>query len=414
MQQQIPRPYLIVSLLALGLAGAGTASAQDEPGWSLSGYGTLGMAHSSERNADYTTSVLKSKGAGASQSWSPAVDSRLAVQLDANLDRHWSAVAQVVSEERLDGTYRPKFEWANIKYQVTPELALRVGRIALPMFLTADYRKVGYAYPWVRPPVEDYGSLPLFSSDGIDATLRWGFGRVRNSSQVLFGHDDIDVVAPLHAYARRLVGIANTSDWGALSVRVNVIHAEVTTNLGAQLFDALNALGPAGQALTGRYAVDHKAATIANVGVSYDPGDWFVMGEAGHTRTDSLLGETRNAYASAGWRWKTLTPYAVYSRVRAVGATTEPGLPLAGLPPALAAQVAALNGGVNSLLTSIAQQDTKAIGLRWDLHTNMALKLQYDRVTPHDGSRGTLINPTPDFRSDRPFHVASVTLDFVY
>ena len=39
---------------------------------------------------------------------------------------------------------------------------------------------------------------------------------------------------------------------------------------------------------------------------------------------------------------------------------------------------------------------------------------QVDRVTPHDGSRGTLINQTRAFRSGHTAHVASVALDFVY
>ena len=73
-----------------------------------------------------------------------------------------------------------------------------------------------------------------------------------------------------------------------------------------------------------------------------------------------------------------------------------------------------MNDALNVLLATIAQQDTAAAGLRWDLATNTALKLQYDRVTPRDGSRGTLINLTPAFRSGQTAHVASVALDFVY
>ena len=403
-------------LFALGLPGG--AHAQDEADgarrWSVSGFGTLGLTHANQREADYTTSVLKKSGAGASHPWSADVDSRLGAQLDLNLGRHWSAVVQVVSEQRLDNSYRPRVEWANVKYQVTPELALRVGRVALPMFLTADYRKVGYAYPWLRPPVEGYGSLPISSSDGIDATLHWDLGGVHNVSQVLYGHDDVDVTAPLYAYGRGLVGMSNTSDWGSLSVRVNMIRAEVTTNAGSQLFDALNAFGESGRALTRRYAIDHKQASMVNVGVNYDPGQWFLMAEAGRTRTRSLLGTTHNAYVSAGWRWHAFTPYATWSRVRATGSTSENGLPLDGLPPALSAQVAAVNGGLNNLLATAAQQTSIAAGVRWDLWTNAALKLQCDRVKPVGGSRGTLINPTPAFRSDRAFNVASVALDFVY
>jgi hypothetical protein len=416
MQQQRLAPLLLISLL--GFALVGTARAQDAPArtpdWRISGFGTLGVAHASEHDADYTSSVFKASGTGVTRRWSTDVDTRLGIQLDATLARHWSAVLQVVSEQGLDNTYRPRIEWANVKYQVTPELALRAGRIALPVFLTADYRKVGYAYPWVRPPVEGYNVLPVTSSDGIDATLRWELGPVRNASQVFYGHSAVTLVAPLHVYGRGGVGFSNTSDWGALSVRANIVSAEISSDIGQELFDAFDAFGPAGQALTRRYAMDHKRMMLANIGVNYDPGTWFVMAEAGRTASHAFLGATRNVYVSAGWRWKSLTPYATWARVRAVGATLDPGLPTAALPPALAPAAAMLNAGLNTLLMRIPQQRSVAAGLRWDLHANMALKVQLDRVTPHDDSVGTFINPTPRFRSGRTTHVASVALDFVY
>jgi hypothetical protein len=416
MPQQRPAYFLFLSLL--GLAFGGTARAQDEsarsPDWRISGFGTLGFARASEREADYTSSVFKASGTGHTRRWSSDVDTRLGVQLDATLARRWSAVLQVVSEQGLDNTYRPRVEWANIKYQATPELALRAGRITLPVFLMADYRKVGYAYPWVRPPVEGYDLLPVTSSDGVDATLRWSAGPVRNASQVFYGHSAVPLIDGLRVYGRGGVGISNTSDWGALSVRANAISAEISSNIGADLFAAYDAFGPAGQALTRRYALDHKRMMLANIGVNYDPGTWFVMAEAGRTVGHSFLGATRSVYVSAGWRWQALTPYATWARVRAEGATHDPGLPPQALPGALAPTAVMLNAGLNALLATIPQQTSVAAGLRWDLRTNMALKVQYDRVTPHDGSRGTFINTTPRFTSERTSHVASVALDFVY
>jgi hypothetical protein len=224
----------------------------------------------------------------------------------------------------------------------------------------------------------------------------------------------VTLIEGLHVYGRGGVGVSNTSDWGALSVRANVLSAEISSNIGAQLFDAFNAFGPAGQELTRRYAMDHKRMTLANIGMNYDPGTWFVMAEAGRTVSHSFLGATRSAYVGAGWRWNTLTPYATWARVRAAGTTLDPGLPLGALPPGLAPTATALNAGLNHLLATIPQQTSVAAGLRWDLRTNMALKVQYDRVTPHDGSRGTFIATTPRFRSERTSHVASVALDFVY
>jgi hypothetical protein len=416
MQQQRPGHLLFLSLL--GLALCGPTRAADEPGQSpalrVSGFGTLGVVHASEREADYTSSSIKASGAGVTRRWSSDVDTRLGMQLDATFARHWSAVLQVVSEQGLDNSYRPRIEWANVKYQVTPELAVRAGRIALPVFLMADYRKVGYAYPWVRPPVEGYNVLPISSSDGVDATLRWTLGAVRNASQLFYGHSSVPLTSPLYVYARGGIGVSNTSEWGAFSVRANAISAEISSNIGSDLFGALGAFGPAGQALDARYALDHKRLTMLNIGLNYDPGTWFLMAEAGRTNGRSFLGATRSAYVSAGWRWHAFTPYATWASVRAVGATLDPGLPAGALPPALAPTAAMLNAGLNALLTTIPQQTSAAAGLRWDLGTNLALKLQYDRVTPHDGSRGTLINQTRAFRSGHTAHVASVALDFVY
>jgi hypothetical protein len=407
------RTTLPVALLALGLT-AGAARAEETPSWSVSGFGTVGIVHASERHADYTSNVMKRSGAGVSRSWSADVDSRLGAQLDVQIDKRWSAVVQVVAEQGLDNSYRPRVEWANVKYQLTPELALRAGRVALPVFLTADYRRVGYAYPWVRPPVEGYGVVPVTNSDGVDATLHWNLGALRNTSQVFYGHDDVQLGNALRAYARGIAGFSHTADWGALSVRASVLHADVSSNLAGELFRAFDAFGPAGRAIAARYDMDHKDMQVANIGVNYDPGAWFAMAEAGRTRTGSFLGATRSAYASAGWRWGALTPYATLARVRAVGPTSDPGLALDGLPAPVAPVAAALNGGLRTLLATIPQQTSASVGLRWDLHANAALKLQYDRVTPRDGSRGTLINPTPAFRSERTVHVASVALDFVY
>jgi hypothetical protein len=231
---------------------------------------------------------------------------------------------------------------------------------------------------------------------------------------MIYGHSAVPLTPPLHVYARGGIGVSNTSEWGAFSVRANAVSADISSDMGSDLFGALGVFGPAGRALGVRYALDHKRMTLVNIGLNYDPGTWFLMAEAGRMNGHSFLGATRSAYVSAGWRWHAFTPYATWASVRATDATSDPGLPVGALPAAPAPTAAALNAGLNALLANIPQQTSTAAGLRWDLRTNMALKLQYDRVTPHDGSRGTLINQTPRFRSGHTAHVASVALDFVY
>jgi hypothetical protein len=401
----------------IGLACAASANGADglpKPSWSLSGFASVGAAYSANGEADYISSALKPDGAGASGRWSPNLDTRLGAQLNFTANDQWSAVLQVVSEQRLDRSYRPAVEWANIKYQATPDLAIRLGRIALPIFLAADYRKVGYAFPWARTPVEVYGVIPVTSSDGIDVTYRFNRGAIKNVTQGFYGHTRLALPGGGAVAAKRLAGFTNTTESGPASVRLSMLTADLSIDILRDFFDSFRQFGPQGDALAERYVPDHKRVTSLSIGGSYDPGRWFVMGELGRMKTHSLLGDTTGLYTTAGYRVGDFTPYLVYARVSADSATTDPGLNLAGLPADAAGAGAVLNGYLAQLLTTVPAQRTISIGTRWDCVTDVALKLQLDHATPQDGSRGTFNNVQPGFRSGRAVNIASAVLDFVF
>jgi hypothetical protein len=94
----------------------------------FSGFGTLGLVHSSEDRAHYTAGPLAPNGAGFTHDWSPDIDSRLGAQVIAHFTPQLSAMLQVISEQRYDKTFRPHVEWANIAYQPAPESVVRLGR----------------------------------------------------------------------------------------------------------------------------------------------------------------------------------------------------------------------------------------------------------------------------------------------
>ncbi|MQA39172.1 porin [Rugamonas aquatica] len=408
------RAALTFSLTMLACAMAQADDTAAAPLWTFGGYGTLGFVHSNDSQSDFTANVLNPGNAGASHEWSATVDSRLGMQLGLNLNSRWSAVLQVVSERTLQSGYAPTVEWANIKYQATPDLNLRVGRIALPLFLAGDYRKAGYALPWVRPPVELYGAIPISNSDGVDASYRWSAMGVHNVTQFFFGRTDIAVTPQAHATARAMTGLSNTTTSGALTVRASAMTTELTVNLARELFAGLSQFGPQGAALAARYDVNAKRADVVTLGASYDPGAWFLMGEVGRMNARSYLGDKTAAYFSAGYRYGDLTPYAGYAMSRSRTPARIDGLDLRGLPPQLAAAGAQLNGGLNQMLATIPHQRSINAGLRWDVRANYALKLQYDRLTPLRGSNGTFINVQPGFQSGHPISVVSASVDFVF
>jgi hypothetical protein len=398
-------------LLALGGAACADTAA---PAWKFSGFGSVGAVHSDERQADFTASILKGGGAGRTASWSGHVDSKLGGQVDLAFDARWSAVVQVVTEQRLDYSYRPRVEWANIKYQVTPELALRVGRIALPMFIAADYRKVGYAYPWVRTPLEVYGVLPLTNSDGADISWRWNGESLRSTTQILYGRINVPLYDGARLRGRGIAALSHTVEQGALSARASVLMSRLSVGLFPKLFDRLEAFGAQGEDLARRLRIDNKRASAVSLGLNYDPGQWFAMAEAGRSKVDGYRGSTRSAYLSGGWRHDNLTPYATWARVWGSPPSGPTALAPAGLPPALTANGAALNTALAALMRAVPSQSTLGAGLRWDFASNFALKLQHQRVTTRSGSRGMFINSVADYESGRTAQVTSASLDFVF
>jgi len=397
--------YKLVKLAVLAIALHPLAARADEvemPAVSLSGFGTFGFVHSSERNADFTNASSQPNGAGHSRRWSNDVDSRIAAQASAAFTPSLSAVLQVIAEQNYENTYRPHVEWANLKYQ----------------FMVTDSRNIGYANPWVRPPVEVYSLAPVTSNDGVDASYRMPIGGAFNTVQVAAGQERSRFPdgAGGHAIAdaRRLVSLVDTLEYDFVTLHFNYGQASITVRQFAPLFGAFRQFGAQGASIADKYElIDHRVS-FGGVGASYDPGNWFLMGEWGRVNTNSVIGNSTAWYVSGGYRVGRFTPYAIYARVKLDSNTADPGLSLAGLPSSFAAIAANLNGALNSVLGSRPVQSTTSLGGRWDLIDNAAVKLQFDHTRHGEGSPGTLINLQPAFERGGNVNVLSATIDFVF
>lgn len=411
----LPRAQATMFFALLVLAQAG-ARGDDKPGFKLefNGYATLGVVHSDEDQADFLGSLLLESGAGYSRSWSPEVDSRLGAQVTATFNSRFSAVVQVVAEQQADGDYTPNVEWANLKYQVTPETSVRVGRIVIPSFMVSDYRKVGYVNVWIRPPNEVYALVPVTSNDGVDASYRLLAGSFTHTFQATFGQSDLELPDGGTAKARDSWGLAATSEYGYWSGRLAFQRAALFIDSYNTLFDAFRQFGPEGAAIADRYDVDGGPFEFVGAGVQYDPIDWFVMAEVGNAHGHSAVGDRTAWYVSGGYRWARFTPYATYSAVRALSRRSDPGLTVAAYPPPLAAIAAGLNAALNGLLGSSPEQNTVSIGVRWDFMKNLDLKLQFDHSRLGAGSAGNLGNLQPGFQPGGSYNLVSIAADIVF
>jgi hypothetical protein len=413
----MPRPHLPAHALALAiLLHAAPVLALEPPAINFSGFGTLGVVHSEERRGDYLVDLFRPEGAGFSQRWSPEVDSRFGLQATATWGTRLSAVVQVLSRQRYDDTFTPAVEWANVRYQATPDLAVRAGRIVLPMFLVTDTRFVGYANPWVRPPVEVYSLVPISNSDGIDASYRLAFGGMGHTLQASLGRTEprLPGDGADKAFARDLLVLVDTVESGFLTARLTLGQASLTVPAVDRQLNAFRQLGSQGEAIAARNTVVDREVWFMGIGASYDPGPWFVTAEWAKFDTRSILGAKRSWYVSGGRRLGAFTPYATYARTADTNVRSDPGFNLAALPPALRATAAALNVALSRSLSAPSGQETWTLGVRWEFSRSAALKLQYDHVRLAPGSSGAFDPKAPGFPSGGRIGLFSAAVDCVF
>ncbi len=396
---------------------AAGAQAAETPKFSFNGFGTLGVVHSDEDQADFASSSIVPDGAGYTRDWSTEVDSVLGLQFTANLTPRLTGILQVVSEQRYDETYTPVVEWANLKFDITPDLSVRAGRMVQQTFMVSEYRKVRYATPWIRPPKEVYGIIPVTNADGIDVSYRFRFDGFTNTLRALYGTNDVDIPDGGEVSSRDIVELSNTLERGAATLFASYSRSRLTIEDFNPLFDAFRQFGAQGQAIADRYDVDGKRFEIMSLGLRYDPGEWFVMGEWAWLNSRTFLGDSEGWYITGGYRFGEVTPYMTLARARARSDTSVPGLSPAGLPPAQAAQAQGLNAALNQMLMmggAAAQQKSISVGVRWDFIRNAALKVQYQYLDLDDGSPGVLTNTQPGFEPGGSVNLFSAAIDFVF
>ena len=392
----------LAALLPLALAGAAHANEDDAPRWAFSGFGTLGAVHSSERQADFVGSNQQPNGAGRTQQTSLSPDSELGGQVHALLTPELSAVAQLVVQHQYDNSWTPRFEWANVQYQPTSGLRVRVGRIEMPTFAVSQTRFVSYANPWMRPPQEVYLLNTVTSNDGIDATQVSHFGDSVNSLSGFYGSSVAKVPGGRKAVAKSNWGLNDTLEMGATTLRVGYVASEVVTYGPVPQPPGGSSTGAPPDAAPGA-----RRPVWVSIGASHDTGHWFAMGE--YVRFFSAVGlDVTSGYVTAGYRSGKWTPYATLAASR----THFSGI-LAGTPGPAAPGSVGGPGAVSALGSSPAQTSL-AVGLRWDFMKNVAAKVQYDHVQLGANSQGQLVELSPDYRPGGRLNLVSAALDFVY
>jgi hypothetical protein len=400
-------PLLLAALaascgLTSGVAHAGATSW--DPSWAFSGFGTVGYV---KTNTDTGLYAGPGQPGGASKEGTAGVDSKLGLQVNAKANNVFSGTVQAISERNGDGNFKPAIEWAFVKAQVTPDLGVRVGRIGAPLFMVSDFRSIGYSNLWLRTPLDVYGQVPYSHFDGADAIYQGTIGSTTLTGQLFAGKSN-DTSATTDVHIKKQIGLNVTAEFdNGLTVRLGTVHGKLTVDNASATALAATLRSTPFAAVGNQLDPNDKDAWFSGIGVGYDHENWVANFEYTKRKTSSFVSSTTGWEATLGYRVGKFTPYAVVSQLKVDSSNIKNTIPTnAGV------QLATLAAYVNALIArqNLAQK-TDAVGVRWDVWKNIALKAQYDRVKV-DGGVGlfTRVNGT----MPSSVNVYSIAADFVF
>jgi hypothetical protein len=319
--------------------------------------------------------------------------SKVGVQMSFNMDANNSVVTQLVS--RGENEWNTEAEWAYFKHNFGSGFSSKIGRIRLPAFMLSEFLDVGYAVPWAKMPNETYNSLtPFANMDGVDLTYNTDIGDMSATFQVAYGRskdDEYDIKSVIATNA-----MLQGDTWTAriaysLSDDINVIDADIQG------------------VVNGLYGSDvaKVKGSFTSIGFTYDPGNIYFITEYARLEVDGAIVDADSAYATFGYRMGQFMPLITYAmttseddderdlqviadkltggNLAALAAVDVSG----GTSPTDSTASPYENPSLNLAGRAFQAENNRdttriGLGLRYDMASGTALKVQYDIIDTGD------------------------------
>ena len=354
--------------------------------------------------------VLTSNGIG--DDYNSSSVTKFGVQMTFEVSDNISATGQLTSKGLDD--YNVEATWAYLDYEVTDDFKLRLGRTRLPYYLMSEYLDVGYAYPWVRPPIELY-NLPITETDGLTAFYDLAVGPVNVTFQ-LYGGSTSGYTKELNASFTNnnqwsFVTQADVSDFtfrvAYSTSKLQLTDLGVEGDPGYDLYYGINGAIAVGAGIAAlapalgtapplqSFALDNHKVEYISGAVSYDNGSLLVMGEIANLQVEDISQPAGDSgYVTVGYRFGKWMPHLTFAKTYTdsdsdekfhtqmayldtldtalagpLAATTIPGVGLT------CAEYAAINTQLrNGISGLIRQQQSYTLGLNYDLSSRVKVK----------------------------------------
>jgi len=369
------------------------SSNSEEERITINGFMTFAMERMSRVEDAATGEDLVYQDEVDNQDWNLNRLTRAGVQISADISDQAEAVVQLLG--RASDDFDAEVQWAYVAYDINDSLTARAGRLMLPFYLHSQYTQVGYAYPWVELPSEMYSVIPLDTHEGIDLTWDFTTGNIAHSLNVFWGGMDVPSEGQLFE-VRNQHGINIKSNLGNWTGWYSYTNSEVSVDLSSTLEAPPFSVPPAASS---GLNMDHHYAYFTGLGLQYDNGSLFVMGERGRldlSTPANWFPTLDSLYVTTGYRLGKFTPHLTWSSIEHSSINdVDTGNPLAGV--------------ATVLFQSFGdQQKSWTLGTRYDLTPGVSLKAEasyyygfagsdYDSKGVFDAPSGNpFVSPDPD------------------
>jgi hypothetical protein len=292
----------------VAMALGATAAHAEGMTFDFSGFGTAGYTYADTNKAQF---VRDSQGTGADNSGSAEIDSLAGVQGTVHFSSNLTATVQVMLRRYITTDYQLDVPVAFLKDSLTEDLSVRVGRLPLPLFMISDYRNVGFANTFLRPPQEVYGAAPLYTINGADALYSHTFGPIEVNSQLYYGESNLNMETAT-VTAKKEFGGNLSATYGPLTLRYGrMVNHTTIVSAADQLLAGFAAAGFTD--LANQLSSHDRASSFTAFGASLDWHNVVLQAETTEAKTGGFNPSTRGQYALAAYRVQKFTPYAMYS-----------------------------------------------------------------------------------------------------
>jgi hypothetical protein len=389
---------------------------------SVNGFANFGLTYADSERYGFRTSLLNKGRDGLSIQ----PDTQIGFQLNAQITDAFDAVGQIILQDRHDDHPTNYVELAFLRMQIDRNWSVRAGRFSTNSYLFTDYRYVGYAHNWLRPPLELYspvGSLGNMDGISVNRTSSVDFGVVKMGAS--FGQGQLHNDRPAGDFRIKYNELA------ALNVELQATQwrvqaAFLTAKLSGTRFrssDIIRNLSQTTPAFFRPFAAqatdsligDGKRLRYFTIGGAYYFDNLEVVSEIAdyESQWDFSISST-TGYISLAYAMNDITPYVILSTTRR---GREPDVidyaaAQEALPAPLFAQLVELVGPLDVSISGAAiDQDSVSFGVRWDVRHNWAVKLQVDHFTPKDKGSGlfTLQSGQPVPTTSTTYNVLAIS-----